>query len=215
MKLLDDLQREHELIEQVLGALRGYTARLVHRQAELQDGFLFVEFLETYAGRWHHQREEGVLFPALRDHALLPADRGPIAVLLNDHAAGASALRSMRQSLDDANLGEFERVAVDYSRALWAHIDAENSVLFPESEQQLRRNQIVELPCGEIPDDVAAVAARGAELISRYGTAAAEDAVRGEGCVMCPAYGDTCGGVEREWWNEWQWEELDEHIAGS
>jgi hypothetical protein len=39
--------------------------------------------------------------------------------------------------------------------------------------------------------------------------------VRGEGCVVCPSYGDTCAGIEREWWNEWEWEELSERVGGA
>jgi hypothetical protein len=33
--------------------------------------------------------------------------------------------------------------------------------------------------------------------------------------MMCPAYGPRCGGVEREWWNENEWDEFADHIGAS
>jgi hypothetical protein len=30
--------------------------------------------------------------------------------------------------------------------------------------------------------------------------------------VFCPAYVDTCRGLEHEWWNEWEWEEFEGHL---
>ena len=44
-----------------------------------------MTFFRVFAGAFHHEREEVVLFPALIRDAGLPADRGPIAVILDDH----------------------------------------------------------------------------------------------------------------------------------
>lgn len=33
-------------------------------------------------------------------------------------------------------------------------------------------------------------------------------------CVMCPAYGVNCRGLELEWWNEWEWDEFEERMGG-
>ena len=38
---------------------------------------------------------------------------------------------------------------------------------------------------------------------------------RGDGCVCCPAFTGACRGLEQEWWNEWEWEELENHVAAS
>jgi len=32
--------------------------------------------------------------------------------------------------------------------------------------------------------------------------------VRGDGCFMCRAYGETCNGLEAEWWTELEWDEF-------
>jgi hypothetical protein len=36
--------------------------------------------------------------------------------------------------------------------------------------------------------------------------------LRGDGCVMCPAFVDNCRGLEHEWWNEWEWDEFEDHL---
>ena len=198
MQLLNELRREHDLIDRLLGSL----LTVPHGADALE----IVEIFEAYAAGWHHQREEEVLFAALAE--ILPADRGPIAVLLADHRNMAASLAAMRAT---AHTEAFAQHARAYARALWPHIDVENSVLFPESELKLRR----ELPLGETPAEVRALEARAEALIARYPPRGDADVVRGEGCVVCPSYGDTCGGIEREWWNEWEWEELSERVASA
>ena len=211
MQLLDDLRREHDRIDAVLGAMRTWTDRLVRGEAPLAHRDSFVTFFTVYAGKFHHEREEEILFPALAHDADVPGDRGPIAVLLGDHARMAALLRRIDTCTDPAVLRE---LAIEYSHALWLHIDAENSVLFPESERQLRRSGVHELPSRPLSPAEAAAAQLGEALIAIHPPMPA-DAIRGDGCVMCHAYGDTCRGLEREWWNEWDWDELEEHVAAS
>ena len=31
---------------------------------------------------------------------------------------------------------------------------------------------------------------------------------------MCPAFGDSCRGIEHEWWNEWEWDEFEDRMSG-
>lgn len=209
MKLLADLTAEHVLIERVAGSLRTFADRLQRGEAPIEDVAAFLDFFVNYADSFHHDREEDLLIPALENAAGLPARRGPIAVILDDHERMAAMLAAMRASTDPA---EINRLATTYSQSLWLHIDVENSVLFPESESQLRVNGVQELPSREATAAELAAAATGETLIVRY-PPMQPDIIRGDGCVMCHAYGDTCRGLEREWWNDWTWEELDEHIA--
>lgn len=211
MQLLDDLQREHIRIERVLGAFRTWADRLVAGQAPIGELDSFLAFFQLYAGAFHHEREEEILFPALTGEAQLPGGRGPLAVLLEDHERMAKILERMRATIDSAALCALVR---DYSHALWAHIDVENSVLFPESENQLRRNGVLELTGRGESDAERELAALGDTLAERY-PPQPPDAIRGDGCVMCHAYGDSCRGLEREWWNDWEWEEMAEHVAAS
>lgn len=211
MQLLEDLRREHERIDAVLGSLRTWAARFAAGDAPLADRDVFVTFFSVYAGSFHHEREEELLLPALTRSANLPSKTGPIAVILEDHRAMAKLLRSIAAASDPIVLQD---LTLRYSHALWQHIDVENSILFPESEDRLRRNGVRELDARAMTRAEEDAAALGLALVALY-KPIEPDLTRGDGCVMCHAYGDTCRGLEREWWNEWEWEEMSEHIAAS
>ena len=213
MKLLDTLQAEHELIDRVLGSFRAYVDRLADGTADPDDGRRFAAFFDAFAGRFHHDREERVLFRALVDDAELPADRGPVYALGREHAEMEAWLREMtplleRRTLPGDDLARLRAQVVRYSRALWRHIDAENSVLFPQAGERLNRCGVRELADRPPTGPEAAARDGAAALLARYPPV--EDAVlaRGDGCFLCPAHGDTCDGPEAERWTELEWEEF-------
>src|SRR3954467_11455426 len=202
MKILDDLREEHALIERVVGSLRTFAATSGNDPA---DAAAYLRFFRLFAGRFHHAREEEVLFPALVATEV-PKDRGPLKVLLDAHHA-------MAQMLDAMDPGVTLPLAERYGRALLHHIDAENSVLFPESEIRLRSARGAGLSA-RLPDaEEAAARAEGERLIAKHPPTEIPGIFRGEGCVACAAYGETCDGIEREWWSELEWEDALERMG--
>lgn len=213
MKLIDAFQDEHVLIEQVLGSLRTYVDGLVDGTAEPNDGKHFAAFFTEFAGHFHHDREEGVLFNALVTQAELPGDRGPVQALLQEHAEMGEWLREMTPLLEQRPRSEADRdrlraLAIRYSHSLWRHIDAENSVLYPEGEDRLGRCGIRELPDRPMSEIEAAARDEGAALLVRYPPLEDVTLTRGDGCFMCRAHGETCNGLEAEWWTELEWQEF-------
>lgn len=213
MKLIDTFQEEHVLIDQVLGSLRTYVDGLMAGTAAPEDGGRFAAFFAEFAGHFHHDREERVLFDALVTEAELPRDRGPVHALMREHAEMEAWLCEMTPLLEHRLQSEDDRVrlravATRYSHALWRHIDAENSVLYPEGAERLRRCNIRELPDRPMTEAEAAAREHAAGLLIRY--PGVEDAAltRGDGCFMCRAHGETCNGLEAEWWTELEWEEF-------
>lgn len=79
-------------------------------------------------------------------------------------------------------------------------------MLFPESEARLRRSGVAELPDRPPTEAEAAAGAAGDRLAAIYPPRFDRDALRGEGCVICPSLGVTCASIEREWWNDSEWE---------
>ncbi len=139
-------------------------------------------------------------------------------VLVETHHELAALLDCMKfllrkDSLTKNELGELETLAIRYSRTLWSHIDAENSVLFPELETRLTHAGIHDLASAIITRDEEDAGILGDALVHTYPPAEDANLVRGEGCAMCPACMDSCRGIEREWWNEWEWEELEERVT--
>ncbi len=217
MKLLADLRAEHELIEQVIGALQTFAAQRGSGAGNASDGHAFLRFFRLYAGRNHHAREEHSLFPALVEHTEAPADRGPIATLRTQHASIAAILDEAEPLLVAARLDEvgcrrLRELCARHGAALLHHIDAENSVLFPESEARFRRACITEL-ANRAPDpEEDAARMEGERLVASYAPNP-PSAVRGDGCPSCPAFGDICDGIELEWWSELEWEDVFDRIG--
>ena len=215
MRLIGELRAEHELIERVAGSLRVYARERAEGRGAPGEGLRFLAFLRLYAGRFHHGREEDTLFVALQRDAELPGDRGPIAALLDDHREMERLLDSMDPLAgdegDDAR-GAFRDLALEYTKKLLHHIDAENSVLLPESESRLRRHAVLELPTREMTDEERASRAVGEALVAAWPPVPEPEILRGDGCVVCPAFTRTCRGLEHEWWNDWEWEEFEDHL---
>ena len=211
MRLIDELRAEHTLIDRALGSLRHW----VEVGGDAADGARFFEFFRRYADGFHHAREEDSLFAALHREVELPLERGPMAVLKADHHRLGALLSELEPLLRKAERGErLTALAIAYSRGLWVHIDGENSVLLPESEQRLHRHNIHELPSRAKTTEEAAALQAGHELVTRYPELIDREVLRGDGCIMCPAYNDTCRGLEREWWNESEWSEHHDRFSG-
>lgn len=219
MQLLDDLRAEHALIEQVLGSLRGFVSLRVAGGGDPADGAGYLAFFRHFAGTFHHDKEEAVLFRALVEQAELPADRGPIPALAIEHRRMGGLLEAMAGLLDGPLATEADRLrlrdlTVDYTRSLSHHIDAENSVMFPESEERLRRAFVRELPSRPPHADELEARGHGEALLARYPPEPDPGLARGEGCVACPSYGTTCVGLEHAWWTESEWEERWDRMQG-
>lgn len=213
MKLIDTFQDEHVLIDHVLGSFRTYVDRLIVGIADPGDGRRFAGFFTEFAGHFHHGREERVLFDALVADAELPRDRGPVHALVREHGQMDAWMREMTPLLERRPLSEDDGVrlralATRYSHALWRHIDAENSVLYPEGAERLLRCNIRELPDRPMSEAEANSREHASSLLARYPPIAADALTRGDGCSMCRSYGETCDGLEAEWWSELEWQEF-------
>ena len=218
MQLIEDLRQEHELIERVVGSLRAFVTARLAGQGNPEDAARFMAFFRRYAGDFHHDKEEDILFRALAEKAELPANRGPIPALIGEHTRMAMLLDGMEGLLGSPLSTEQERqylqaLAVDYSRSLWRHIDAENSVLFPEGQERLRRFHVRELPSRPMTSEEALAREAGLALVLLYPPKHDPEVHRGDGCIACPSYGSACEGLEHEWWTDLEWEDMRERMG--
>jgi hemerythrin-like domain-containing protein len=218
MQLIEDLKREHELIEQVVGSLCTFVAAISSGQGDPKDGARFMAFFQDYAGTFHHDKEEAILFRALVDKAEVPGDRGPVSALTGEHRRMGGMVNTLGSLLEapewnPGELAQLEALARDYCHALWRHIDAENSVLFPEGQERLRRAHVYELPSRPMMDLERQAREYGTALLAAYPPVHDAEALRGDGCMLCPSYGTTCEGLEVEWWSDQEWDENRQRIS--
>lgn len=137
------LRHDHEVISTMLEVTEALAGRLLQGEPvepRLLDDAL--EFLQVFADRCHHGKEESVLFPELERNGL-PAHGGPIGVMLHEHDVGRGFIGAMREAAtayraEKAGSGAaWARAALGYVELLRQHIQKENEVLFVMAERML------------------------------------------------------------------------------
>ena len=204
MQLLDELGQEHRLVDEVAGSLVRFSQRAAEGDIEPSDVADFVRFFRVFVAGFHHQREEETLFPALVDRAEVPKDRGPLPAIAADHREAVLFVDALEAASRDPKRAA--EVARRFANHLWEHVDKEESVLLPEAKERLRRNGLTLLEGREPTDEEQAAREVGEQLTERFPPLDDPDHVRGDGCVVCSAFGETCAGIETEWWNTWEHE---------
>ena len=147
MRPTEDLEAEHRGIERMLAILDTISGRLEAGQA-VDTGHLdqILEFIQVFADRCHHAKEEDLLFPAMASMGI-SQEGGPIGVMLHEHGLGREHVREMAGALAGAADGgraasqAFSEHARAYAQLLRQHIDKEDHVLYPLAERLLGREE--------------------------------------------------------------------------
>ena len=137
------LKDEHQLILRMLA--------LLERNALLTEGGSFkdyrfyldgVDFIRNYADRFHHAKEEDILFEALIENGM-PRANSPVAAMLMEHDQGRAFVRGMEEAATRALNGEADQDGAIVSNArgylelLREHISKEDEILYPLAERVL------------------------------------------------------------------------------
>jgi len=99
-----------------------------------------VDFIRNYADRFHHAKEEDVLFEALVKNGM-PRENSPIAAMLMEHDQGRLHVGAMEAAARAALNGETGQVgiiaehALAYAELLRGHIGKEDDILYPLAER--------------------------------------------------------------------------------
>ena len=100
------------------------------------------EFIRDYADRFHHAKEENVLFTALVKNGM-PEKQSPIEAMLMEHDAGRAHVRGLEDAARRILTGNESEIpallehARDYAQLLRGHIDKEDTILYPLAERVL------------------------------------------------------------------------------
>lgn len=99
-----------------------------------------VDFIRNYADRFHHAKEEDVLFEALVKNGM-PRENSPIAAMLMEHDQGRLHVGTLEAAARSALNGEAGQVgiiaenALAYAELLRGHIGKEDDILYPLAER--------------------------------------------------------------------------------
>ena len=145
------LKEEHRVIERVLDSLEA-AANSLRSGAPVSPAVFLqaADFIRGFADGCHHQKEEGVLFPALEASGI-PAQGGPIGVMLFEHEEGRKLTGAMRAAAEKLQAGESRAAAevvenaLQYVALLRQHIAKEDNVLFPMADRAIQGRAQTEL----------------------------------------------------------------------
>ena len=143
----EDLLHEHKAIQIALNILERIGERLQKNEiADYNDINALLGFLKEFADKCHHGKEEGFLFPAL-EKAGIKNEGGPIGVMLSEHTQGRNFIKEMQNSIKDEKVdkNQFIGASIKYISLLRAHIQKEDSVLFPLIDTRLSASEQQEL----------------------------------------------------------------------
>lgn len=143
MKSTTQLILEHKGIKLMLDVLSEICDRLeANEKIDPSDLVLILEFLQVFADKCHHGKEEDLLFPLLEKKGILK-EHGPIGMMLTEHDKGRSLIRGLKENIQKYGKGDIEarNGIVENSRQyidlLGAHIDKEDNILYPMANETL------------------------------------------------------------------------------
>lgn len=137
------LRHEHRVIEQALRALDGICLKLktgdnVPAEALCQ----LLDFIRNFGDRFHHNKEETYLFPALR-HNLLQKDSEALKFLLEEHETERRLITELESAIEEYRHGDmaavdrFVEAANLYRDHMVGLIREEEAILFRLAEEML------------------------------------------------------------------------------
>jgi hemerythrin-like domain-containing protein len=143
MKVTDGLREEHEMIKLFLKILEAMSKRLTSNERVDPDDLLWMfDFSKDFIDRCHHEKEENVLFPALK-RAGMPEN--PLTTLTLEHELARNLGKRLRGSA--AGYGQGDRWAKEeiidaawrYIRFMDEHLETEESAFFPLADRCFTR----------------------------------------------------------------------------
>lgn len=140
-KAIHDLVQEHEKILQVLDIIRKVQANDKISVSNLLKFYgELAEFIEVFADKCHHGKEEANLY-----HTLAPLgdelERNMIIYLIKEHEEARMINNQIRRAAENGKLSEAATAAAKYRKLLLEHIHNENEELFPAIDKRITKEQ--------------------------------------------------------------------------
>jgi len=148
MKPIGLLMREHRLIERMIGLMN----QRLQRIRESKDiGPFFIntatDFLQIYADRTHHGKEEDILFRDLASRRLAPEHKRTMDELVQEHMVARKTTRELVQAYEAYSTGDIGSLkdivrCLDVLVTLYpAHIEKEDKHFFFPSMEYLNQTE--------------------------------------------------------------------------
>jgi hemerythrin-like domain-containing protein len=151
MSATENLKEEHQIILRMIKILKVASEKLeAGQQIDIDVFRKAVEFIQTFADRCHHGKEQDTLFPFMAQRGFSTTD-GPIAVMLMEHEQGRRYVKGLSEALNRYESGDKDahqaitQNALGYAELLEQHIYKEDNILYPMGDRVLTPNDNREL----------------------------------------------------------------------
>lgn len=141
MSPIELLINEHRYIVLVLDCLSKMVEEsLTRKKLNFLRAEEVVDFFRNFADKWHHKKEEDILFKIMIERGLT-GDSDYVADLTGEHEKGRSHVKGMDDAFREAAHGDmkevmnFGRHAREYIDLLKGHILKEDRIVFPYVEE--------------------------------------------------------------------------------
>jgi len=147
MEIARDLVEEHRLIKRMIDVLENAAETL--EKGETVKPAVFeqaTDFIRNFADRFHHAKEEEILFKEMVKKGM-PEKDSPIEAMLIEHEQGREFVKGVIKANDDFKKGneraikEIIRNAKGYIGLLREHIDKEDNILYPLAERMFTEQE--------------------------------------------------------------------------
>ena len=137
MKPTTILSEEHKHILSVIDALSKERKNLESGK-ELDKDFFSkaIDFIKNYADKFHHAKEEDILFEELNKNSE-EMRCNPIEQMLYEHDLGRGFVKGIEQGLKEGNSVKIIENTRNYIQLLQEHILKEDNILYPMADEAL------------------------------------------------------------------------------
>lgn len=136
---LQMLSDEHQKILKVIDALLKECSSLESGSVLNKDFFMkTIDFIRNYADRFHHAKEENILFHEFNQYAKKgKAHCNPVTQMLSEHEEGRKYVKGMEEGVKDNDKQKIIGNARNYAQLLQDHICKEDNILYPMVDEAL------------------------------------------------------------------------------
>ena len=134
------LVEEHRRILRFVALIPALTAGLDVESGEGRGRILdAVDFIRSYADRFHHAKEEDLLFACFDEGLEI------LKAMHEDHRRGRACVQGVLDAVERRDAGGVSRNLAEYGEILTEHIRKEDEILYPWMDRILTTRQVGEL----------------------------------------------------------------------
>ena len=140
MKPTQILSDEHKNILKVIEALNR-EIDAIESGKNIDKAFFekVIDFIRNYADKFHHAKEEDILFKEFCKKAE-EMHCNPVEQMLHEHDLGREFVKGMEKGLNENNKQKIINNAKGYIQLLNEHIFKEDNILYPMADKALNDN---------------------------------------------------------------------------